>query len=451
MVFVLDRHKKPLMPVSEKRTRQLLSKGRAVAHRTFPFVIRLKDRTAAESETAPLILKINPGSEHTGLAIVRRGEDNVDHVLFLMQLEHRGKRIHLDLVQRSAVRHSRRSRKTWYRRKHWNGKAEGWLAPSLMHRVHTTETWVRHLMEWCPISSIGFEYTNFDTQLMQNPDISGIEYQRGTLQGYEVRQYLYAKFGRKCVYCDDEPAVIELDHVVARSMGGSDRVSNLVPCCHKCNQEKGNMPIEEFLKDRPETLEQIRKQMKAPLQDAAAMNATRKKILGMLDSTGLPVACWSGARTKWNRDRFGIEKNHHLDATCIGDIDGVTGNPETYVFMVKANGHGTRQRRLVDAYGFPCGSVFPEHKYVHGFQTGDIVRADVPESLKTAGTHIGKVAVRSTGRFSIQTKEGKIDGIGWKYCKLLQRKDGYAYSWKKETIPAFLIHASKDVSCGRDL
>ena len=439
------------MPVSEKRSRQLLTKGRAVVHHTFPFVIRLKDRTAAESETALLILKIDPGSEHTGFAIVRRDENNADSVLFMMQVEHRGKKIHLDLVQRSAVRHSRRSRKTWYRRRHWNGQAEGWLAPSLMHRVHTTATWVRHLMEWCPISSIEFEYTNFDTQLMQNPEISGIEYQWGTLQGYEIRQYLYAKFGRKCVYCDDEPAVIELDHVIARSMGGSDRVSNLVPCCHKCNQEKGNMPIEEFLKDKPKRLERIRKQIKAPFQDAAAMNATRKMILNMLDSTELPVACWSGARTKWNRDRFGIEKDHHLDAACIGNIDGIAGSPETYVFMVKASGHGTRRRRLVDAYGFPCGSVFPKHKHVHGFQTGYIVRADVPKNLKTAGTHIGKVAVRSTGRFSIQTKEGKIDGIGWKCCRLLQRKDGYSYSWKKETIPAFLIQASKDVSCERDL
>ncbi|TMD24982.1 MAG: hypothetical protein E6J04_20035 [Chloroflexi bacterium] len=44
MVFVLDTKKKPLMPCTPKRARQLLARGRAVVHRVAPFVIRLKDR-----------------------------------------------------------------------------------------------------------------------------------------------------------------------------------------------------------------------------------------------------------------------------------------------------------------------------------------------------------------------------------------------------------------------
>ena len=43
-VFVLDQHKQPLMPCSEKRARLLLSHKRAVVHRVVPFTIRLKDR-----------------------------------------------------------------------------------------------------------------------------------------------------------------------------------------------------------------------------------------------------------------------------------------------------------------------------------------------------------------------------------------------------------------------
>lgn len=451
MVFVIDKHKKPLMPVTEKRARQLLGKNRAVIHRIFPFVIRLTDRSVSDSETEKLILKIDPGSKYTGFAIVRRDKDGIDYIIFMMQLKHRGNSIHLDLLKRSAVRHSRRSRNTWYRRRHWNGKEKGWIAPSLMHRVYTTETWVRLLLSWCPIGSIEFEYCNFDTQLMQDPDISGVEYQRGTLYGYEVRQYAYAKFGRKCVYCDKEADVIELDHVLARTRGGSDRVSNLVPCCHECNQAKDNRLIEDFLKDDPERLARILSLLKAPLKDAAAMNITRNRILEMLDATGLPVRCWSGARTKWNRDRFGIEKDHHLDAACVGDINGVAGNPETYVLMVKAAGHGTRKRRLVDKYGFPRGAVFPKHKFVHGFQTGDLCKAIVPAHLKTGGTHIGRIAVRTSGRFDISTKNGKKKGIGWQYFKVFQRKDGYNYGWKKETISAFLPSASKWASCGSEL
>ena len=300
------------------------------------------------------------------------------------------------------------------------------MPPSLLHRVLTTETWVSRYRHLLPLSSIAFEYSNFDTQLMQNPDISGIEYQRGTLQGYEVRNYLYEKYGRKCVYCDAEVDRMELDHIVPRSKGGSDRVSNLAPCCHKCNLEKGNMLIDEFLKDDPERLEKIKNQMKAPLKDATAMNVVRPAILRKLNRTGLTVTCWSGARTKWNRDRLSIPKDHHLDASCVGDIIAVHGWENQDVLMIEASGHGSRKRKHVNQYGFPYGKPFMKQKSVNGFQSGDVVKATVSVG-KNEGVHIGKVSVRSTGRFNIKTEEGTIQGISWKNCTILQRKDGYTY------------------------
>ncbi len=59
MVFVLDKYKKPLMPCTEKRARQLLERSRAVVHRMSPFTIRLKDRTVEKSELQPLRLKLD--------------------------------------------------------------------------------------------------------------------------------------------------------------------------------------------------------------------------------------------------------------------------------------------------------------------------------------------------------------------------------------------------------
>jgi hypothetical protein len=52
------------------------------------------------------------------------------------------------------------------------------------------------------------------------------------------------------------------------------------------------------------------------------------------------------------------------------------------------------------------------------------VRASVPEPLKTAGRHVGRVAVRASGSFRV----GKTDGINAKYVSLLQRRDGYEYA-----------------------
>jgi hypothetical protein len=70
-VFVLDQHKEPLMPCSERRARLLLRRQRAVVHRLVPFTIRLKDRTCATSAVQPVVLKLDPGSKTTGVALVR--------------------------------------------------------------------------------------------------------------------------------------------------------------------------------------------------------------------------------------------------------------------------------------------------------------------------------------------------------------------------------------------
>ena len=70
-VCVVDRRKHPLMPCSEKRARLLLARERAVVHRLAPFTIRLKDRLAEASAIQPVVLKVDPGSRTTGLALAR--------------------------------------------------------------------------------------------------------------------------------------------------------------------------------------------------------------------------------------------------------------------------------------------------------------------------------------------------------------------------------------------
>lgn len=76
----------------------------------------------------------------------------------------------------------------------------------------------------------------------------------------------------------------------------------------------------------------------------------------------------------------------------------------------------------VNKYGFPR-TKSKKYKRVKGFQTGDIVKAVVPNGKK-AGTYVGRVIIRASGTFTI----GLIDGINWRYCKLLYRTDGYDYT-----------------------
>jgi hypothetical protein len=103
-----------------------------------------------------------------------------------------------------------------------------------------------------PVTSAAIETVRFDTQLMQNPEISGVEYQQGTLAGYELREYLLEKWNRTCAYCGKTEVPLEIEHIVPRSRGGSNRPSNLTLACHPCNERKGNQPVEVFLKRKPE-------------------------------------------------------------------------------------------------------------------------------------------------------------------------------------------------------
>jgi hypothetical protein len=94
-------------------------------------------------------------------------------------------------------------------------------------------------------------------QALENPDIESLDYQRGTLFGTELWEYLLEKWGRRCAYCDAENVPLEADHIVPKIRGGSNRVSNLVVVCRKCNQRKGSQAIESFLVNDPERLGRI--------------------------------------------------------------------------------------------------------------------------------------------------------------------------------------------------
>ncbi len=437
-VLVLDKRKRPLMPCSEKRARLLLERGRARVHRMVPFTIRLVDRLQEDSSLQPVRLKLDPGSKTTGIALVRENESVHENtgetsrqavVLLLLELQHRGHAIRDALTRRRGFRRRRRGNLR-YRPVRFNNRTrhDGWLAPSLQHRVDTVMAWVERLSRWSPVSALSQELVRFDTQSMQNPEISGVEYQRGTLFGYEVREYLLEKWGRKCAYCDAENVPLTIDHIHPRSKGGSNRASNLTLACFPCNQRKGNRDVRDFLVHDPKRLALIESQRMVPLRDAAAVNSTRWALWHSLVSTGLDVEVGTGGRTRWNRSRLQIPKAHCLDAACVGHVDNAQGWKQP-VLAVKATGRGSYQRTRLTKHGFPRGYL-TRSKGAFGFQTGDLVKAIVTKGKKV-GTYLGRVAIRASGSFNIQTADGLVQGVHHRFCTLQQRADGYGYFWTK--------------------
>ncbi|OKH36536.1 HNH endonuclease [Calothrix sp. HK-06] len=419
-VFVIDTNKKPCNPVHPAVARKLLKEKQAAVFRRFPFTLILKIKLT--EPTREIQLKIDPGSKTTGIALTQGS-----YVIWGAELTHRGGIIKDALQSRRSLRRSRRNRHTRYRQPKFLNRTrrDDWLAPSLQHRVETTITWVNKLIKFVPITGISQELVRFDLQQIENPEISGTEYQQGELVGYEVREYLLNKWDRKCSYCGIQNVPLQIEHIRCIAKGGTNRISNLCLACESCNLKKGTQDIEDFLVKKPLVLKQILSQAKRPLKDAAAVNSTRWALFNRLKKTGLLVTTGSGGLTKFNRTRLNLEKTHWLDAACVGKVDTLkvlTKKP----LIIKSTGHGTRQQCRTDKFGFPS-RYCSINKFHFGFQTGDIVKAIV-KTGKKIGNYIGRIATRSTGSFNISTSNGLVQGISHKYCKAIHKKDGYNYS-----------------------
>jgi 5-methylcytosine-specific restriction endonuclease McrA len=422
-VFVVDTMHRPLAPVHPGYARKLLSSGQAAVFRRYPFTIILHKEVP--TPVTAFRLKIDPGSKTTGLALLN---DASGEVVFAAELQHRGHTIKKALDARRAVRRSRRQRKTRYRQPRFNNRRrrQGWLPPSLESRIANVLTWAQRLARFCPLAAISQEVVKFDLQKLDNPEIAGAQYQQGELFGYEVREYLLEKWGRQCAYCGAKDVPLQVEHMVCRAHGGTNRVSNLTLACEPCNTKKGTQDMKTFLAKKPDVLKRILAQAKAPLKDASAVNTTRWALYERLKVLGLPIECGSGGFTKFNRVSRGLEKMHWIDAVCVGKstpallhVEGV--NP----VLITATGHGNRRKCNVNEIGFACSKPKGAKK-VKGFQTGDIVRARVTTGSKQ-GIYVGRVLVRTSGSFDIRTRAGRVQGLSHRFCTPIHRCDGYAY------------------------
>lgn len=164
-VFVLDKRKHPLMPTTPKRAKELLHTGRARVHKRYPFTIRLTDRTVEGSEVDGVTVKIDPGSKATGVAVARTDADGTVHGLAGIEVRHRGQQVHLNMVARAQRRRGRRSRNLRYRAPRFSNRRrpDGWLPPSLRHRVEPVAAWVARLRNLAPVTALVVEDVRFDS------------------------------------------------------------------------------------------------------------------------------------------------------------------------------------------------------------------------------------------------------------------------------------------------
>ena len=296
IVYVLNKHREPLMPCSPGKARRLLKSKKARVVNLEPFTIQLLYGSSGYKQ--PVTLGIDPGYKNVGISVVSDKRE-----LYRSEVELRTDIPKL-MEKRRMFRRSRRGRKTRYREPRFLNRGHpGWLAPSIRHKLDSCVRLVDRVRMILPISKVVVEVASFDIQKIKNPDIEGEMYQQGEMMGFwNVREYVLHRDDHRCRHCHgkSEDKILQVHHIHGKKHGATNRPEELLTVCKTChdNHHKGlDVIVVKFVKRfKPETF----------------MTTIRWKLVNILGAEHT-----YGYITKNNRIRYGLEKSHSNDAFVI--------------------------------------------------------------------------------------------------------------------------------------
>lgn len=313
MVYVLNKNGKPLMPTKRyAKIRILRKKGLIKVVKRKPFTVQLL--YDVKDITQDITLGIDSGYLNVGFSVITEKQELISGEVKLLQGQKER------LYERSSYRKLRRQRLR-YRAPRFNNriksKKEGWLAPSIQHKLDSHIRMIEKLQKILPISKIIIEVANFDIQKIKNPNIEGVDYQKGEQEGfYNLREYILHRDNHKCQNpnCKNksENPILMIHHIVFRDMGGTNAPSNLITLCNKCHTS-GNHKKGKFLYD---WMVEGKKAVEG-FKDSTFMSMVRWRLVNYLNSLNLETSHTYGFETKSKRIKLKIDKTHYNDAFCI--------------------------------------------------------------------------------------------------------------------------------------
>lgn len=300
------------------KVRRLLKNSLAHVVCRIPFTIQLDYDTT--DYTQPVSLGVDAGSKHIGISAITSEKE-----LYAADVELRNDIVD-KLSTRRELRRTRRSRLR-YRKARFNNrvssKRKGWLAPSVENKIQTHLTVVEKIHKFLPITNIVVETAAFDIQKINNPSISGSEYQQGEqLDFFNVREYVLFRDNHTCQHCKgkSKDKVLNVHHIESRKTGG-DSPNNLITLCETCHKAYHRGEFELNVKRGKS------------FRDAAFMGIMRWSFYEKLKNIYPNVSMTFGYITKNTRITNNLPKEHYVDARCISD--NPVAKPLGYYFYQK--------------------------------------------------------------------------------------------------------------------
>lgn len=404
MVYVLNENGQPLMPTeNHAKVRVLLRQGKAKVVNGCPFTIQLL--YSSMNYTQPVTLGVDAGSKHIGLSVTTK-----DKELYAADVELRNDIARL-LAARRESRHSRRNRKTRYRKPRFDNRKRGkdWLAPSIREKTGTHLKAVDDTCKLLPVSKIIVEAASFDIQKIKNPDAKGTDYQQGEQLGFwNVREYVLFRDGHKCQCCKgkSKDKILNVHHIESRQTGGN-APNNLITLCETCHTgyHKGTVRLPA----------KIKRGMK--FNDAAFMGIMRWAFYGELKKRYPDVSLTYGYITKNTRIENGLPKEHYVDARCISGHP--LARPLGTVFYIKKVRCHNRQIHKLKILKKGIRKRNQAEYEVYGFRLYD--------KVSWKGQICFIFGRRSTGRMDLRLLDGTHinASVGYKNIKLLRMRSNY--------------------------
>jgi N6-L-threonylcarbamoyladenine synthase len=274
----------------------------------------------------PVTLGVDAGYSNIGLSAIKEKQE-----LFSAEVKLRTDIVKLN-SERRQYRRTRRSRKTWYRKPRFlnrGNKKEGWLSPSIQHKLDSHVQIIEKVKDILPVSKIVVEVSAFDIQKIKNPNIEGQQYQEGEQSGFwNERQYVLHRDNHTCQHCrgKSKDQILEVHHVESRQVGGN-RAENLITLCRTCHKKvsKGKFLLKVTLSNG--------------FKGETFMSMVRWKLINRLQQAGDNVFHTYGYLTKHNRIQQKLPKSHANDAFVIAE--GTIHN-RVYEFKVNQNRRNNR-------------------------------------------------------------------------------------------------------------
>lgn len=359
IVYVQNIKGQPLMPCKQQKANKLLKQDKAKVVKRKPFTIQLT--TATGETTQSITLGVDAGAIKIGYSAVSDTKElSCGEVTIRTDIK--------DLLTEKRMYRRNRRNKLWYRQPRFNNRkrSEGWLAPSVQHKIDTHLTLINKIKMMLPVNKVVVEVAKFDTQKLENPDIEGEEYQQGQTSGYDnLRAFILYRDNYTCQICKEQGGIFDIHHIHERSKGGSNRSDNLVALHTTCHKAYHAGKIKHKFQ-KPKSF-----------KETSIMNNIWTRVV---DQLGCDYTF--GYITKRKRINLGLEKSHVNDAFVITNVETQTRCKINTSKQIRRNNRQLQQNRK--------GQKLAIRRQRYKLQSGDIISFKNKELICNGMFNLGK-------------------------------------------------------------